>query len=332
MPNSAGEVQEIINANGQAISETYNNLGELTSEEFGGGVQDTYTYDSHGNLLTATGADGTTTFVYGDPDLPDLITEVTYPNGMFLQYSYGSGGQLEQLNENGYIVNYSFDVDGRLSGLSDASGAPIITYQYNAANEVIQETMGNGTYTTYTYTATGSVQSIVNYAPGGTVNSQFYYTYDDLGREATMTTLQGTTTYGYNADSELTSVTLPNSQLITYGYDAMGNRTTVTQNGVTTAYTTNNVNEYTAVGGATYSYDKDGNLTVTTGSGGTTTYTYNSQNQLIGVQTPTDIYTYTYDALGNLIASSDNGQTTQYLVSPTGMGNVVGEYDGIVAI
>ena len=61
-------------------------------------------------------------------------------------------------------------------------------------------------------------------------------------------------------------MTPPGGQAITYGYDAMGNRTTVTQNGVTTAYTTNDLNQYTAVGGTSYSYDKDGNLTVTTGS------------------------------------------------------------------
>ena len=103
-----------------------------------------------------------------------------------------------------------------------------------------------------------------------------------------MTTLDGTTTYGYDADGQLTSVTPPDGQAITYGYDAMGNRTTVTQNGVTTAYATNDLNQYTAVGGVSYSYDKDGNLTVTTGAAGTTTYTYDAMNRLIGVHTPTD--------------------------------------------
>ena len=130
--------------------------------------------------------------------------------------------------------------------------------------------LGNGTFTVYTYTLNGQVATLVNHAPDGTVNSQFTYTYDVLGRVATMTTLDGTTTYGYDADSELTSVTPPGGQAITYGYDAMGNRTTVTQNGVTTAYATNDLNQYTAAGGFSYSYDKDGNLTVTTGAAGTT--------------------------------------------------------------
>ncbi len=328
VPNPNGEVQQLINANGQAAAYSYNGLGEVTEENFGNGVHTDFTYDNSGNLLTATNASGTTTFAYDDAAYPNLVTSVTDPDGRFIAYAYDANGRLDQMNQNGYVVSYAYDTSGRLATMTDSASNLIATYHYNDANQVIREDMGNGTYTTYTYTPTGQIQSLINSAPDGTVNSEFNYTYDDLGNVLTMTTLEGTTTYGYDADSQLTSVVLPNGQTITYGYDAMGNRTTVTQNGVTTAYTTNNLNEYTAVGGATYGYDQDGNLTVTTGLGGTTVYTYNVQNQLIGVQTSTDTWTYTYDALGNLIASTDNSQTTQYLVDPTGIGNVIGEYDG----
>jgi hypothetical protein len=36
---------------------------------------------------------------------------------------------------------------------------------------------------------------IVNYAPDGSANSRFDYTYDTLGHVATMTTLEGVTIY-----------------------------------------------------------------------------------------------------------------------------------------
>ena len=327
VPNPNGEVQQIINADGQDVSFAYNSFGEVTSTNLGNGVVNTFTYDGRGNLLSATDAGGTTTFEYNDPSHPDLVTKVTYPNDMFLGYSYDLGGRLKQLNQNGYIVNYEYDSAGRLTSLTDSSNATIVIYQYNNANQVIREDMGNGTYTTYTYDLTGHVQSLINYAPNGTVNSSFIYTYDTLGRVATMTTLDGTTTYGYDADSQLTSVKLPSGEIDTYAYDAMGNRTMVTENGVTTGYATNDLNQYTSAGAATYSYDKDGNLTVTTGSGGSTVYTYDSENRLTKVQTATDTWTYTYDALGNRIASSHNGQTTQYLVNPTGLSSVVGTYD-----
>ena len=328
VPDPNGEIQQLINGNGQAIAYSYNSLGEVTREDFGNGVHTDFTYDARGNLLTAADASGTTTFKYDDSAYPDQVTSVTYPGGLFINYGYDSEGRLNRVNQNGYVVNYAYDSSGRLSSVTDSGGATIVGYQYNDADQVTRKDMGNSTYTDYTYTLTGQVATLINHAPDGTVNSQFTYTYDALGRVATMTTLQGTMTYGYDADSQLTSVTLPGGQAITYGYDAMGNRTTVNQNGVTTAYTTNDLNQYTTVGGNTYSYDKDGNLTVTTAAAGTTNYTYDALNRLIGVHTPTDSYTYTYDALGNLVASTHNGQTTQYLVDPRGDGTVLGEYDG----
>ena len=69
----------------------------------------------------------------------------------------------------------------------------------------------------------------------------------------------------------------------------------------------------------------------------TTYYTYDSLDRLTSVTSPTDSWIYEYDALGNLAATIHdglvNGQvtsttTTQNLVDPTGLGNVVGQYDG----
>ncbi len=118
------------------------------------------------------------------------------------------------------------------------------------------------------------------------------------------------------------------SQDLAYSYDAMGNRITTVINGVTTAYTSNNVNEYTSVGGVSYTYDADGNLTFD----GVNTYTYNSLNQLVGVSGPGGMTTYTYNALGQRVATTTIGQATEYLIDPSGMGNVVGQYAGAGAL
>src|SRR5260221_10341103 len=144
-----------------------------------------------------------------------------------------------------------------------------------------------------------------------------------------MTTLEGTTSYGYDGDGRLTSVTLPNNtRNITYQYDAAGNRQTVTDNGVTTGYTTNNLNEYAAMGGTTNTYDQAGNLVATDGPGGSGSYTYDALNRLIGVTNASGTWTYEYDALDNRTAVVHNGQRTEYLVDPLGLGNVFSEYNG----
>jgi len=47
------------------------------------------------------------------------------------------------------------------------------------------------------------VLQIGNFAPGGTVNSQFNYTYNALGLETTETTPDGNWTYAYDGIGEL---------------------------------------------------------------------------------------------------------------------------------
>ena len=101
--------------------------------------------------------------------------------------------------------------------------------------------------------------------------------------------MDGTWTYSYDAIGQLTHAVfastnpaVPNQDLA-YAYDAAGNRTQTIINGVTTAYTTNNLNEYTQVGTTSYGYDANGNMMSQTDASGTTSYTFNAQNQLIGV-------------------------------------------------
>jgi RHS repeat-associated protein len=325
--DAQGNITQTIDRSGQPVTFTYDSRGLLLSKTFADGTHVDYTYDPHGNLLTATDASGTITLTY---DSAARLTQVTYPSGQFLRYSYDSGGRRTQLvDQNGFTVNYSYDAVGRLAGLTDESGGLIVNYSYDAAGRPAREDRGNGTYTTYEYDADGELLHLVHYAPDNSVQSRFDYTYDSLGRQTSVTTLDGTTAYGYDAVGRLVSVVLPNSRTITYQYDAAGNRVAVTDNGATTSYTTNDLNEYTQVGGQTNSYDADGDLLTASGvPSGNGSYTYNDQGQLVSVTTAAGTWSYQYDALGNRIAMTHDGQTTQYLVDPTGLGSVIGEYDG----
>ncbi len=170
--------------------------------------------------------------------------------------------------------------------------------------------------------------------PDGTVNSRFDYTYDSLGRRITEATVDGAWTYSYDAIGELTHAVFVSTnpaianQNEAYVYDAAGNRVQTIINGVTTVYTTNNMNEYTQVGGTHYAYDADGNMISATDPGSTTTYTYNAENQLTAVNGSSGSWTYQYDAFGNRTSSAAGSVTTNYVIDPSGLGNVVGEYDG----
>jgi YD repeat-containing protein len=129
-----------------------------------------------------------------------------------------------------------------------------------------------------------------------------------------MTTLDGQWTYTYDAIGELVHAVfasnnpfaVPNQDL-QYFYDPAGNRTQTIINGVTTAYISNNLNQYTSIGNQTIGYDNDGNLISQTDGTQTSTYTFDDVNQLVSTHTPTGTFTAQYDALGYRIATSFDG-------------------------
>lgn len=311
-------------AAGRVINDTYDSLGRLTGQTFSDGTTASYTYDSHNNLLTATNAAGTETFTY---DSADRLTKVTYSDGLSLTFVYNSNGQLSStVDQSGATENYQYNAEGQLDEVTDAAGNTIAAYSYDAAGDLIRTDLGNGTYTVYGYDADGRENSIINYAADGSVQSSFLYVYNADSRITSITTLAGTTTYTYDANGQLTSATLPDGTTENWTYDASGNRISTTDTGGTTAYTTNNLNQYTAVGGTTYTYDADGNLISSITGGVTTTYTYNVEEQLTSITTPTSTTTFTYDALGNRVAEKVNGITTELLVNPL-TGELAGEFD-----
>jgi RHS repeat-associated protein len=332
-----GNPTQWTNRRDDPINYTYDSSGRLRTKKYADGSQVTYTYDNlRGNLQSTTDASGTTTFKYDDPQHLDRLTRILYPGNRSLQLQYDAAGRRTQVvDQTGFTINYAYDAVGRLDHLTDAHGNLLVRYTYDGAGRLQRKDMGNGTYTTYAYDLAGELLHLVNYAPGGTVNSRFDYTYDNLGRTTTMTTLDGQWTYQYDVIGELVHAVftsnnpaqVPNQDL-QYTYDAAGNRKSTVINGASTTYVTNNLNEYTTVGTANLVYDADGNLISQHDATGTSTYTYDDENRLVGVTGPGGTWTYLYDAFGNRVATTHNGQQTSYMVDPAGLGNVFGEYTG----
>ncbi|MBD2413823.1 hypothetical protein FACHB389_24300 [Nostoc calcicola FACHB-389] len=324
--DTQGNLTVGVNRRSQNIAYTYDSRGLLLSKSYADGTTATFTYDNRGNLLSATDADSSFTYTY---DTSDRVTKVNQGAGRFVEFTYNASGlRTKMVDQTGATTNYIYNAAGRLSELTNGSGGRIIAYSYDGAGRVIREDNGNGTYTTYSYDAVGQTTSVVNYKADASVNSRFDYAYDNLGRKTSVTTLEGKTTYGYDAIGQLTSVTLPGGRKIEYTYDAAGNRISVKDNGVTTAYSSNNLNQYTTVDGVNRVYDQDGNLISKTQGGQTSTYTYDQENRLVGAVTPDGTWSYEYDALGNRIATVKNGQRTEYLLDPVGLVSVIGEYNG----
>ncbi|HEY2415142.1 MAG TPA: RHS repeat-associated core domain-containing protein [Pirellulaceae bacterium] len=333
-----GNLTQSTDRKGQTTSYTYDSAGRMLTESFADASKITYAYDGHGNLTSAVDtANGTVTLAY---DAHDRLTEVDYPAGKLLKYQYDAAGRRAQMiDQTGFTVNYEYDSAGRFVGLTDGSNAAIVSYTYDDADQLQRKDNANGTYTTYQYDLVGQLQHLINFAPDNSVSSRFDYTHDALGNVTSMTTLDGQWTYGYDANGQLlhavfvsTNPAAVANQDLQYTYDAAGNRTSTIINGVTTAYTTNNLNQYTAIGTDSLQYDRNGNLITSTDNGASTTYTYDVRDRLTAVSAPGDNWSYQYDALGHLASQTHNGQAIQNLVDDAGLGDVVAQFDGTGAL
>jgi RHS repeat-associated protein len=330
-----GNLVESTNRRGQTVEYDYDGRGRVTEMSGSASGALSYTYDGRGNVITITNPSGITNITY---DAGDRVTLIEYPNGRSLEYTYDTEGKrLSMENQDGEATHYTYDAAGRLETVSDENGL-LTTYTYDAVGRLETETNTNGTLTEYEYDTAGRLTDITNYDASSNVNSFFEYTYDLVGRKTAVVTEDGSWSYDYDDAGQLieaiftsTTVGIPSTS-IEYQYDNAGNRIATIENSVTTNYTTNDLNQYTAVGGKALAYDDDGNLITQTQTSNNYSYVYDIDNRLIQVTKPGGvIVSYEYDVFGNRSAIVDNGVRTELLVDPFGNGNVIAEYDSLGA-
>ncbi len=336
--DSSGDPQTWINRRGHQTIYTNNMNGQITAKQFADGSLTTYSYDAYGNLTNTTTYD--TNLSVLEPvsmtyDKRNHLTQIAYLGGKFLAFTYDSNNRrTSSVDQLGHTLNYYYDAAGRFQSLTNEQNALVVLYQYDPVGRVATKTLGNGMFTRYEYTPAGQVLGLSNFLSDSTLISFFNYTYDSRGRRTTMNSADGNWTHSYDDIGQLThavfaseTTNIPNQDLA-YAYDALGNRIQTIENGITTTYTANNLNQYVTVGQTNYTFNPDGNLIQQASTSGTTTYFYNDENRLISLVSSQGVAAYTYDGVGDQIKATENGTTKEYVIDPIGIGNAVGEYDG----
>ncbi|MGA2037590.1 MAG: IPT/TIG domain-containing protein, partial [Acidimicrobiales bacterium] len=271
----------------------------------------------------------TTTWVY---DADGQVTTETDPDNNTTSYLYDADGNQTRVTDAlGKVTKTTYDPDDRVITTTSGYGtsaASMTTSTYDIApascpsapagtTYCTQSTNGLSETTTTYYNALDHM--IYQAPPNTTAQAATSYTYDGVGNVLTTTDGAGTTTYGYDADNRLTSVSYSDTASgytqphgVTYAYDADGNRTQMVDGTGTTTYSYDSLERPDSVtNGAgnviTYGYDTDNNLTCASypNSGST-----NCHNASFG----TGIVTYQYDGANQVV------QMTDWLGNSTGFG------------
>ncbi|AYG78396.1 tRNA(Glu)-specific nuclease WapA [Streptomyces hundungensis] len=287
--------------NGQMLTADTAEAGTVGAKDHQAATHESFSYDDRGDLLSASGAAGSSSFTYNNDASPLTRTDAAG------------------------TTSYGYDTAGRLSTLNDAASGTALTYTYGKLNEVGSIKYGtSGQLRSYTYNSSHDLTGDT-LMQGTTTLASITYGYDPndnlTSKNTTGVTGASNNTYTYDQADRLTSWN-NGSTTTAYGYDASGNRTQVGAN----VFTYDARDQVTSDGVHTYAYSARGTLTSdTSAANGQVTYTTDA----FGNQITAGSHSYTLDAAGRNItdAVTANGSTRTFQYS--GAGNTIasdGEY------
>ena len=395
--NQAGQIDWMLDGNGNPTHFGYDGFGRPSSQTRGSGAEASTTrtfYDANGGLVkTIDGAGNTLYFKLDsqgrctDQSVPTLESwgpgwetnplkrsiHVTYDAwGNVLASLDAAGGTtsarydrqgrpLQSTDKNGLSLQSQIDPLGRVSQVnyppvsSAGSGSSTaIVYQYDPIRPdwlvAVIDRAGSVTRTIYDHPS-GLKLAEVN-ALGGTT----CYTYDSLGRTASVTDPAGNATwYFYDQFDRLTQIESPDGTVESrdydsfghllgkqigpigpiglirpmglMSYDAAGNRLSMTDgNQSITQWSYDSQNRlqtktYADGHRDDYTYDGNGNIaTRTDGKRQETDYWYNSFGQPVTIVYPNDpAVGFAYDVAGRMVQMTDATGTTSFGYSPGGL-------------
>ena len=222
----------IVNPDTTYTQYTYDQRGNPTALKDPNGNVKGFAYDDFSRPVTMTTQPLSTSTSYGY-DTQDNLTSVTDPNNNQTQYRFDDFGRINQIiSHDTGTTTYSYDKAGNMIQKVDANGTTV-NYSYDALNRVtsIQFPADSSQNVTYTYDSTSVTNGIGRLTgrkepdPTNPSNPWTYYTfgYDAQGNMTTETkTIAGasyTTTYAYNANNTLTSITYPSLRTVTDSLD-----------------------------------------------------------------------------------------------------------------
>lgn len=324
---ATGQVATVATPGGRTTRHAYDTAGNLIAETTPAGHKTTHTYDAGGRRLSTTDPRGN---VAG-----------ANPATFTTSYGYDGAGHVTSVTDPaGNRTTYGYDANGNRTTVTDPAGR-VTTYRYDAANRLTQVVNPAGKITTTTYDPAGNVTAVTD--PTGAKTTHIYdaanrpiATTTPRGNAAGANPAQHTTTFGYDANGNQTSVTDPTAAVTRTSYDTLNRSVTKTDAlGKITRYgygNTGNLTSITDPTGAVTTFAFDANSRVTTSTnalGHATTYGYDADGLQTRQVSPTGgITTWAYDPdggvtgmtepRGNVSGANPADFTTTFAYDPAG--------------
>lgn len=309
------------NATGQPVTVTHpgvpNSLANVTHT-----LQDSYAYDSDGNLQKATEADLTgsdptrvTSYTYDDHG---QVATVTKPDGATTGGSAQTGGAASPYPA-GATTSYTYDPFGNVATMTDPDGN-VYDYTYNEYNEQTQVTL-HTTSSSQANPVANCTLPAIQAADGGCDLVLDSYAYDPAGQLAAVKDAMGRiTNYTYDFNQDLIAVTQTDASTTpttgrqtTYSYDGAGNLVRQAVSAMSGGSVgTSTVTNYTVdAADRVTSQLVDPTPSGTSASGyvnRTTAYTYNAddyvKSQTVSDSSGSSVTDYGYDTAGDLTSQT----------------------------
>lgn len=342
--NSSGYLATVTDPVGHVMTVTaWNSRGQPTTVVDLNGVTTNLTYDIHGRILAVTIDPGAAQSQYAfQYDVVGNLTQITLPEGGYLQYTYDSASRLTQItNQRGETQTFTPNaMGGPTSIVIKTPGGAITnqqTYAYDELGRLIRA-IGAGSQTTgFGYDKVDNPTSVTD------ARGKLYQTaFDALDRVITKTNPESQTVQlAYSLSDKVTShrdgrnlqtsrivdgfgqviqETSPDRGTVTYWYDEAGDLTKMVDgDSQETDYAYDNAGRLTSasfVGASsetiTYTYDDTtggnkgvGRLTGVAEESGSSGFTYDNQGRIIRDIKAIQGHTYTVG-----YAYDRNGQLT----------------------
>lgn len=296
-------------------------VGRLTSVSDESGST-SRVYDNFGNITSETRVIGSQTYTISySYDLANRLTEIIYPSGRYVDYTYDSSGYLTTVTTK---PSSGGGVTTLASSITHKPFGPITGFTYGNS-EALTKTYDNNYWL-----------STLNTVYSGTYVQELSYTQDNAGNLTAITdTLDSTRNESFGVDG-LNRLHTASGKYgsRTYTYDNNSNRATK-YDGTTTWTTTNvsskNLPDHITDGTNTrhFTWTANGNMASddrTFVGGGAAAFTYGGRNLLESMTVNSQGITYKLNGFGQRVSEAFSSNTTHYIHDING--NVIAEADG----